>query len=241
MKSRFFFVLACLLLFFNSGGIISSAQEPVSTIIKKCDDFKITGDGSDVAWNKTEWINLLQQGSDRKGYETKVKVMYSGSGLYFLFRCNDSKLTTTMTADNMDLWKEDVCEIFLWTEEKFPVYFEYEISPMNFELPIIVPNYQGSFLGWLPWHYEGDKRTQHATRAVGGKKESGSNVTVWIAEIYIPYKLLQPLPNVPPLSGTRWRANMYRIDHDSEPIRFVWQPVGKTFHDYEKFGTFVFE
>jgi len=217
------------------------AAEPGSMIIKKCQDFKITGDGSDKAWNATEWVNLMQQGSERKGIDTRVKVLYSGTGLYFLFYCNDEKLTTTMNEDNMDLWKEDVCEIFLWTEESFPVYFEYEISPMNFELPIMVPNYKGSFLGWLPWHYEGDKRTQHATSAVGGKKESGSSVKAWIAEIFIPYKLLPPLPNVPPVSGTKWRANMYRIDHDSGQTRFMWQPVTKNFHDYERFGTFIFE
>jgi hypothetical protein len=241
MKNRFFSLLAVLVVYFLSGGLISFGQEPGSMIIKKCEDFKVTGDGTNAIWNKTEWIKMLQQGSDRAGYDTRVKVLYSVTGIYFLFHCSDEKLTTTMAADNMDLWKEDVCEIFLWTEETFPVYFEYEISPMNYELPIMVPNYKGSFLGWLPWHYEGDKRTQHATSAVGGKKESGSSVKAWIAEIYIPYKLLAPLPKVPPVSGTKWRANMYRIDHDNGQIRFVWQPIGKTFHEYDRFGTFIFE
>jgi hypothetical protein len=183
----------------------------------------------------------LQQGSERKGYDTRIKVLYSGTGIYFLFYCKDEKLTTAMAADNLDLWKEDVVEVFLWTDETFPVYFEYEISPVNYELPIMVPNYKGSFLGWLPWHYEGERRTQHATSAVGGKKEGGSSVSAWIAEFYIPYKLLAPLNKVPPVSGTKWRANMYRIDHDNEQIRFMWQPGTKNFHDYEKFGTFIFE
>lgn len=182
------------ILLYLLAGFNTAAAQPGSVIIKKCQDFKITGNGSDKTWNNTEWIILLQQGSERKGIDTRVKVLYSGTGIYFLFYCNDEKLTTTMAADNMDLWKEDVCEVFLWTEETFPVYFEYEISPMNYELPIMVPNYKGSFLGWLPWHYEGDKMTLHATSSVGGNKESGSSVSAWIAEIYIPYKLLAPLP-----------------------------------------------
>ena len=37
----------------------------------------------------------------------------------------------------MDLWNEDVFEVFLWTDERYPVYFEYEISPLNHELPIL--------------------------------------------------------------------------------------------------------
>jgi hypothetical protein len=32
-----------------------------------------------------------------------------------------------MQADNLHLWQEDVVEVFLWTSEDFPVYFD-EIS-----------------------------------------------------------------------------------------------------------------
>jgi len=221
--------------------LTATGDEPGSVIIKRCRDFRITGDGSDKTWNNTGWINMLQMGSDVTGYDTKVKILYSETGIYFLFNCNDKKLTATFNADNLDLWKEDVVEVFLWTDESFPVYFEYEISPLNFELPIIVPNYKGSFLGWLPWHYEGDRKTQHETSAVGGKKDSGNRVSAWIAEFFIPYKLLAPLNKVPPVPGTKWRANMYRIDHDNGQIRFVWQEITKNFHDYENFGTFIFE
>ena len=40
----------------------------------------------------------------------------------------------------------DVFEVFLWTDEKQPIYFEYEISPLGYELPILVPNFGGKFL-----------------------------------------------------------------------------------------------
>jgi hypothetical protein len=53
--------------------------------------------------------------------------------------------------------------------------------------------------------------------------------------------LLAPLQNVPPKPGVRWRANFYRMDYD-DGIRtaWAWAPVGKTFHEYEKFGELVF-
>ncbi len=212
-----------------------------SVTVKKCQDFEVTGNGSSDMWNKTEWLNLVQQDAKSSPYTTRVKVLYSGTGIYFLFNCEDKKLTTTMQADNLNLWEEDVVEVFLWTSEDFPVYFEYEVSPMNYELPIIVPNYKGKFLGWLPWNYDGDKRVRHATSATGGEKKSGASVTGWMAEIFIPYKLLVPLPQVPPVSGTRWRANMYRIDYDNGAAHFAWQKTGKSFHEYNSFGTFVFE
>ncbi len=217
------------------------SEETGSVIVKKSQDFKIAGDGRSDNWKDTEWINLIPRNNNSTDYQTKVKVLYSETGIYFLFDCKDKKLTSTMKADNLNLWEEDVVEVFLWTDENFPVYFEYELSPLNYELPIIVPNFNGTFLGWLPWKYEGDKRTQHETKAIGGKKKSGSSVSGWIAEFFIPYKLLAPLKQVPPVSGTRWRANMYRIDHDSGPMSFAWQKVTDTFHEYKKFGTFIFE
>jgi hypothetical protein len=214
---------------------------PGSQVIKKCSDFKITGQGNSEGWLKTEWINMAPQGKNKSEYITKAKVLYSATGIYFLVSCGDKKLTTTMQADNLNLWEEDVVEVFLWTAEDFPVYFEYEISPMNYELPIIIPNYKGKFLGWLPWKYEGDKRTIHATSVTGGEKKSGAAVSGWTAEFFIPYKLLAPLPNVPPVSGTEWRANIYRIDHDNGTAQFSWQPTSGSFHEYTSFGKFIFE
>ncbi|OFY74485.1 MAG: hypothetical protein A2V46_00275 [Bacteroidetes bacterium RBG_19FT_COMBO_42_7] len=220
---------------------LPAGLEAGSTIVKKCQDFTVTGNGSSGSWESTEWINLIHQGSGVISYETRVKVLYSSTGIYFLFRCEDEKLTTSMKDDNLNLWEEDVVEVFLWTSEDFPVYFEYEISPMDFELPIIVPNYKGKFLGWLPWNYGGDRRILHATSSVGGEKKSGSTVSAWIAEFFIPYKLLNPLPQVPPVSGTKWRANMYRIDYDKGASHFAWQKTARSFHEYNSFGTFIFE
>jgi hypothetical protein len=221
--------------------LLAITNSPDSVVINKCQDFKVTGSGTSDSWNNTSWIDLIPSEQNTDGYQTKVKVLYSATGIYFLFSCDDKKLTSSMQADNMDLWKEDVVEVFLWPDEDFPVYFEYELSPMNYELPIIVPNYKGTFLGWLPWHYEGDRKTQHSTSAIGGSKTSGSSVSGWIAEFYIPFKLLAPLNKVPPVSGMKWRANMYRIDHDKGAIHFSWQKTGRTFHEYNKFGTFIFE
>src|SRR5664279_3396491 len=224
MKRRILLRLFILCLIFAvKSSSIAAKSENDSVIIKKCQDFKITGDGKSDQWKTTGWINLYQPDPADPAYNTKVKVLYSKSGIYFLFNCGDKKLTSTMKADNLNLWEEDVVEVFLWTDENFPVYFEYELSPYNFELPIMVPNNKGTFLGWLPWHYDGERRTRHATSVI---KENGKDISAWVAEFYIPYKLLDPLSNVPPQSGTKWRANIYRIDYDNgSEMPFVWQKV----------------
>jgi len=221
--------------------LIASVPGSGIETVKKCPDFRVTGDGSSEQWNKANWITLEQRSNPEFPYQTRVKVLYSETGLYCLFDCQDNKLTNTMKADNLNLWLEDVVEVFLWTDETFPVYFEYEISPLNYELPIMVPNYKGNFFGWLPWHYEGEKKIQHETSVTGGKKKSGKTVTGWKTEFFIPYKLLVPLNNVPPVSGTKWRANFYRIDYDHGQTTFSWQNTDKTFHEYYNFGTLIFE
>lgn len=225
-----------------SNELIAQSNESSILRIKKCKDFEITGTGSSDSWKSTEWVNIPLRSEFPDKYKTKTKVLYSETGIYFLFDCVDKKLTATMKADFLNLYDEDVVEVFLWTSEDFPVYFEYELSPLNYELPIMVPNYKGKFYGWLPWHYEGDRRTRHATSVTGGKRESGAAISGWRAEFFIPYKLLIPLQQVPPVTGTKWRANMYRIDYDHKNLTaFSWQKTQGTFHDYNKFGTFIFE
>ena len=75
--------------------------------------------------------------------------------MYFLVECEDRKLTSTLTEDNTDLYNEDVVEVFLWTDEEYPLYFEYEISPMNYELVLIIPNFDGDFPGLDPMALRG--------------------------------------------------------------------------------------
>lgn len=206
--------------------------------VKHTKDFVITGDGNTTNWNNTTWLTLPQRMGTEITYQTQVKILYSDSGIYCLYNCEDKKITATLKEDFADLFNEDVAEAFFWTDEAVPVYFEYELSPLNYELPILVPNNKGNFFGWRPWHYEGSRRTRHATHI----NKSGGTITGWTAEFFIPYALLKPMTNVPPQKGTRWRANFYRIDYDEDMADWQWQLVrNDSFHDYEKFGSLIFD
>jgi predicted TIM-barrel fold metal-dependent hydrolase len=210
--------------------------------VKATEDFEVAGDGSNAAWKKAEWEPLHRRTKNGLPYETRIKVLYSKTGLYVLMDATDQKITATLKEDFLNLWTEDVFEVFLWTDEQHPLYFEYEISPLNFELPILIPNFNGKFLGWRPWHYEGKRKIRKATSATGGSLKSGGQVTGWKAEVFIPYELLEPLQNVPPKSSSRWRANFYRMDYDDgKTTSWDWARVGESFHEYQKFGTLVFE
>lgn len=220
---------------------IAQGQDP-TIVIPATEDFTVSGGGEAAAWEKAEWVSLVPWGEANHDYETRFKMLYSETGLYVLFDGSDSVLSASRDADFLDLYNEDVYEFFFWTDERYPIYFEYEISPLGYELPIIVPNFDGTFFGWRPWQYEGDRLTQKATAIVGGAKTSGASIEGWRAEIYVPYDLLKPLSNVPPQSGTRWRANFYRIDYDDDQVTYWnWAAIEVNFHDFALYGTIVFE
>ncbi|MFO0898699.1 MAG: amidohydrolase family protein [Pirellulales bacterium] len=210
--------------------------------VPRTDDFEVTGDGGKPAWAAAPWHELHRRGDGKLPYATRFKMLYSPKGLYVLLDGEDARLSASEQEDFADLWKQDVYEFFLWPDEATPIYFEYEISPLGRELPILVPNRGGDFLGWRPWHYEGERKTRKAVSVRGGEAKPGAAIKGWTAEVFVPYELLSPLGNVPPKPGARWRANLYRMDYDGgQTTAWDWARVGPSFHDYEKFGTLVFE
>lgn len=236
--------------------ILVSSYAQTGSIIKAqyTDHFSFNGDGSSKNWEKAQWNNLVQRdkktleqnqwdvsglpGNDIQ-YQTQFKILYSSNGFYCLFRSEDSLITATHKADFAELYNEDVVEVFLKPDIDAPIYFEYELSPLNFELPLLIQNNEGGFAAWLPYMYMGDHKVTHAVHL--GGKDAKTNRFAWTAEIFIPYSLLAPIKNVPPQKGTKWRANFYRIDYDRNPVYSSWQLTRKSYHDPEKFGTIVFE
>ncbi len=220
---------------------VAQRDERPSLSVRPVGDFEVTGSGENAAWRQADWVPLRRREPNSHAYDTRFKTVYSGTGLYFLIDGTDRTLTATMSEDFMDLWNEDVFEVFLWTDERYPAYFEYEISPLNHELPILIPKFGGQSFGWRPWHYERDRQTRKATAIIGGPKAPRAAIQGWRAEFFIPYALLRPLQNVPPKPGARWRANVYRMDYDEgKRSQWEWARVGASFHEHERFGDFVF-
>ena len=219
----------------------ADSSRPTLTV-RSTEDFEVSGTGSNAAWARAEWTALRRRPKGEAPYEARFKMLHSKTGLYVLMDGTDKKLTTTGRADFENLWEEDVYEAFFWPFEGESLYFEYEISPMNAELPILVPNNGGAFMGWRPWHYENDRKVRKATASVGGPKAPGGAVTGWSAEFFIPYALMKGLRSVPPAAGSRWRANFYRVDYDGgKTTQWDWARVGPSFHEYRNYGVLVFE
>jgi hypothetical protein len=205
--------------------------------IIKVADFEISGNGKASSWQQTGWTDIPRT-MGTANYSTKVKVLYSDTGIYFLFHCEDKVINATMQEDNLNLWEEDVVEVFLQPDENYPLYFEYQVSPLNYEVTLLIPNLEGGIRGWLPWRYEGSRKTRHETTIL---KDNNGTVEGWTAEFFIPYSLMAPLIPRKPEAGTKWKANMYRLDYDEGQTRFTWQKTDRNFHEPHNFGTFIFK
>lgn len=210
-------------------------------LLAKVEDFQIGGCGNSSAWRAAEWQPIRKVGKGKAEYPTRFKALYSEKGLYFLFDCEDRMLTCSNLPDFGDLFKEDVIELFLWPDERHPLYFEYEASPLGAQLPILVSNNGGSFCGWQPWHYEDGRLCLCETSVRGGEKAPRAEVKGWLLECFIPFELFRGVCAVPE-KGDSWRANFYRIDYDHGPAsQWAWDVrTGGNFHDYRSFGRIIF-
>lgn len=218
------------------------SKDSISLLVRKCPDFDLTGKGDNIAWNKTDWNYMTKLDTGGKAYSSKFKILYSAKGIYVLFSGDDDKISTQFDKDFENLFRGDVFEVFFHTDPKTTIYLEYEVNQLNKELVLLVPRINGRAHGWIPWHYEKDRRTKKMVNVVGGKKIANAAITSWIAELFFPYDLFKPLSNVPPASGTFWNANFYRLDYDSgKMIKWAWGPVERSFHELDKFRPIQFE
>jgi hypothetical protein len=241
--------LAILLIGIAATSLVSCSSRPRTPSapslphieVQHCADFDVTGDGSSPAWEHAEWheIKRIGEGLD---YSARFKILYSKTGLYVFMDGSDTKLTCTHEADGLPLFLEDVVEFFVKPDDGVECYLEYEISPLGYHLLARIAGKSD------PWHDRGKKNVRRATSVLGGEKRPGASVEQWRAEVFVPFDLIQHLPDEPPPApGTRWRANFYRIDYDvsdgvdPDSITYwTWAPLVGGFHQPEKFGVLIF-
>ena len=238
-------ILILLGLLMGALGGFSQREVPVSMAplgVVKCADFEPDGQGNNNQWQMTSWNSLTRLDSGEADYTSQFKILYSAAGIYLLFSGIDNHISSDFDQDFQDLFKGDVFEAFFHPDTSIPLYLEYEISPLNKELVLMVPHINGKNYGWLPFHYSGDRRVKKMVHVQGGKSAPGATISSWTAELFIPFTLFFPLNKVPPAPGSIWNANFYRLDYDSgQMIKWAWSPVVQSFHEFEKFRQIRFQ
>lgn len=235
MKHSLLLIVVC---FVFSTAVAQNTPEEFHVVATE--DFKISCDDFESHWRKANWISIKPDRPDDIRL-TLVKSLYSKTGIYFLFFNEDRHPNATKKNDFDSLWVEDVAEVFLWPDTSMSVYFEYEISPLNRELVLIIPNFKMRFSGWIPWNYKGSKRVQHCVRT-RKTVQNAEGAFGWFAQIFIPYETLHPMVAEIPKPGTVWRGNFYRADYDNNrTVEWSWKRTKGTFHEFDVFGRLVFD
>jgi hypothetical protein len=121
------------------------------------------------------------------------------------------------------LWDKDVVEFFCAPDPaKLTHYTEYEWAPNNeaLDLRIRRPDFDFGWSSGMEWQVRVDAKRK-----------------VWACEVRIP---LTALDDKPPVAGTRWRANLYRIDRAHKAFLASNPVLNGNFHTPDRFGWLEF-
>lgn len=224
---------------------VNAQKMQEALLVRKCNDFSVTGKGNNPEWNKAGWNNLSKLDPGGKNYQTKFKILHSATGIYVLFFGEDDKITTKSYKDFEDIYNGDVFEVFFHPKPQTPVYFEYEINHLSKELILTLSKSGGKLTSWAPVNYnrENNSAIKKMVNVEGEKTEIDAMIKSWSAELFFPYSILGLLSGVPPISGMVWNANFCRLDYDSgKMIKYSWSPgIQVSFHELDKFRSLKFE
>lgn len=143
---------------------------PVKTslLVQPCNDFMISGKGDNYAWQKTEWVDLQKFDKGGENYLSQFKILYSLKGIYILFNGEDLMISSDFVNDFDELFKGDIFEIFFHPNPTETLYFEYEISPLEKELVLLMVKKDTLIAGWKPWPYDIESRVLKKISINGG-------------------------------------------------------------------------
>ena len=200
---------------------------------------ELDSDPQSAVWRNAKTVVMTKDCTRTLDYpdlQTEIRGFWTDSDLYLLFICPYRSLNTFQPPQNdqprRGLWDRDVVEMFLGDDwENIRHYREFEIAPTA---------------DWIDLAIDLDHRGQDRNWRSGWKTTAriDEKAKIWYAACQIPLKSVSEKEVRP---GTRWRANLYRIDGDGpDPQRrfMCWQPTCVVNRDPnhvpENFGSLVF-
>jgi len=215
----------------------------------------IDGRGDEPAWQEAppaELVDVRFLSGDRyHSRRTEARMLWDDLYFYFLFTASDPDVWSTYSERDMQLWQEEVVEIFIDPDGDGRNYAEVEVNPLNavFDLLVSGPWSEGGqgFAQWNP-------QLATAVQVTGTVNDPADTDQGWGVEVALPWtslgRELLDVPgekSLPPQPGDEWRLNLYRFERvrqngtESESQASAWSPVGRVdFHVPERFGKVVF-
>ncbi len=235
-------ILICSLL--QTGCKNEDPDLPRYVLLKTNEKMIIDGNLDESSWQKADLIQFRLNDTggtmDDSALLTVGKGCYDDENIYFAFHCNDPDIWCNYTQRDEHLWKEEVIELFIDTDDTPEDYIEIEISPSNvlFDSFIIDPQ-KIDFAETAKFDLQGIKTAVNIDGTLNSRDDLDSH---WTVEMSIPFSDLTGNERSKIKANEEWRINFYRVNRDQgrEDGKYAWSPTLGRFHTPSKFGILVF-
>ncbi len=213
-------------------------------IAKKIKNGLIKPDGKldEAAWKDApstgEFVRTMDAGKPE--LKTTAKLLYDDKNLYVAFEMEDKDVWSTLDKHDDKLWTQEAVEMFVDADGDGKTYVELQANPKGAIFDSYLPAYRKNENDW-------DAKLKVGVTVDGTIDNRSDTDKGWIVEMAIPLESargkLKEMKGVPPVLGTEWRVNFFRMDlpQGHAQVGTAWSPpmVGD-FHALDRFGTLVF-
>jgi hypothetical protein len=204
--------------------------------------------GEDAVWHQAGSLHIdhfRPEGSDHRP-ETEVRLLYTDTGLFGLFRVRDRYVRCVHTGFNAPVYRDSCVEFFVQPKPD-KGYFNFEFNCGGSLLCSYITNHERTAEGFREYTPLREAELSeviiaHSLPEVVEPEISGP--ITWSISFFIPFALIGKYAGPPGLiRGQQWRANLFKCGDDtSHPHWASSMPLPeKNFHLPDCFGTIVFE
>jgi hypothetical protein len=229
---RFNVVASFLIVMFSA--TVNSQIIPIHKSKKK---INIDGDLSD--W-QTPFLGpfVVHNSGEKAMQDTFVSLSWNEENLYIAYNCIDSNIIgKSQPKDSQIFYTDDLVEIFLDPDGDGQNYVEIGVNAFSTNYDLLLKCISPDCGGW---------KTEIDFNIKGMETVSNINSEGYTVEIKIPFASLEKIRNggfLKPKTGTKWKANAFRIDYGNTIEYLALQPYKSSkfgFHQPEEFAVFEF-
>ncbi|MCD0465368.1 carbohydrate-binding family 9-like protein [Flavobacterium sp. ENC] len=200
---------------------------------------KLTIDGDLSDW-KTSFSGpfVIHNSGAQATQHTFVSLSWNEENLYVAYRSIDSQIVGKLQSKDSEIYKtDDLVEIFIDQDGDGQNYIEIGVNAFSTNYDMLIKCISPECGGW---------KTASGFDIPGLEAVSKITSEGFCTEIKIPFSGLEKIQNghfSKPKTGTKWKANTFRIDYGNKTEYLALQPYKSFkfgFHQPQEFAIFEF-
>ncbi len=220
------------------GKLSGGDRLPLYRVARAAGPFQIDGRLDEPAWDAALQMPLVASltGAPPR-YPTVARVLRDERHLYVAFDCRDDQVFVRPGRQHDDpIDGDEVVEVFLDPTGTGRDYVEIEVSPAGATFDARFESWRSDLSRARAWE-SGAVAAARIDRGPAGDRG-------WTVELRIPVEAVRGAAP-PPRPGTRWRANLYRLERQNRAGAVEGQafspPYRGDFHALDRFGWLLFD